>query len=93
MYGDQFVTNLKYDILKPLKLKRYDTLEAAFRDSSKVETDLKEEKSYMAKSSSTSLWDKNEDNWKTTSSMEQHKGGGPDMQVKFDYISKASEKP
>ncbi|KAG5632154.1 hypothetical protein H5410_003871 [Solanum commersonii] len=42
----------------PLKLKNYETLEAAFHEASKVEEDLKEEKSYKAKSSLTSTWDK-----------------------------------
>ena len=41
----RFVANLRYDILKPSKLKHYETLEAAFHDASKVEPDLKEEKS------------------------------------------------
>ncbi|XP_049349487.1 uncharacterized protein LOC125814081 [Solanum verrucosum] len=72
----RFVANLRYDILKPLKLKLYETLEAAFHDASKVEADLKEEKSYKAKSSLTSTWSKGRDNWKTTSSREQPKGGG-----------------
>ncbi|KAG5595755.1 hypothetical protein H5410_036987 [Solanum commersonii] len=42
----------------PLKLKHYETLEVAFHDASKVEADLKEEKSYKAKSSLTSTWSK-----------------------------------
>ncbi|KAH0748147.1 hypothetical protein KY290_027379 [Solanum tuberosum] len=89
----RFVANLSYDILKPLKLKNYETLEAAFHDASKVEADLKEEKSYKAKSSLTSTWSKGIDNWKTTSSREQPKGGGQATQVKLDYKSKASEQP
>ncbi|KAH0667840.1 hypothetical protein KY285_029046 [Solanum tuberosum] len=75
----------------PLKLKHYETLEAAFHDASKVEADLKEEKSYKAKSSLTSTWSKGIDNWKTTSSREKPKGGGQAAQVKLDYKSKASE--
>ena len=89
----RFVANLRYDILKPLKLKHYDTLEAAFHDASKVEMDLKEEKSYKAKNTSTSTWDKSRDNWKATSSKGQFKGVGQDPQVKFDYKSKTNEKP
>ena len=54
---------------------------------------MKEEKSYKAKSSSTSIWDKGRDNWKTTSSREQPKGGGQATQVKLDYKLKASEQP
>ncbi|KAG5619844.1 hypothetical protein H5410_005062 [Solanum commersonii] len=68
----------------PLKLEHYETLKAAFHDASKVEADLKEEKSYK---------DKSRDNWKTISSREQPKGGGQADQVKFDYKSKASEQP
>lgn len=41
----RFMENLKYDILKPLKLKCYDTFEMAFRDASKVDTEFKEKKS------------------------------------------------
>ncbi|XP_049405047.1 uncharacterized protein LOC125868442 [Solanum stenotomum] len=89
----QFVENLRYDILKLLKLKHYETLEVAFHDASKVEADLKEKKSYKAKSSLTSTWSKGRDNWKTTSSREQPKGGGQVAQVKLDYKSKASEQP
>ncbi|KAG5599278.1 hypothetical protein H5410_030648 [Solanum commersonii] len=77
----------------PLKLKHYETLEAAFHDASKVEADLKEEKSYKAKSSLTSTWSKGRDNWKTTSSREQPKGGGQAVPIKLDYKSKASEQP
>ena len=39
----RFVANLRYDILKPLKLDYYKTLEAAFHYVSKVEAYLKEE--------------------------------------------------
>ena len=63
----RFVENLRYDILKPLKLKHYETLEVSFDDASKVEVDLNEKKSYKAKSSITSTWIKSLDNWKTTS--------------------------
>ena len=62
-----FVANLRYDILKPLKLKHYETLEVSFDDASKVEVDLNEKKSYKAKSSLTSTWKNGRDNWKTTS--------------------------
>ncbi|KAH0705915.1 hypothetical protein KY285_012228 [Solanum tuberosum] len=89
----RFVENLRYNILKPLKLKHYETLEAAFHDASKVEENLKEEKSYKAKSSLTSTWRKDIDNWKTTSSREKPKGGGQAAQVKLDYKSKASKQP
>ncbi|KAK6780099.1 hypothetical protein RDI58_022283 [Solanum bulbocastanum] len=58
-----------------------------------VEVDMKEENSYKAKSSLTSTWSKGRDNWKTTSSREQPKGGGQAAQVKLDYKSKASEQP
>ncbi|KAH0720261.1 hypothetical protein KY284_005291 [Solanum tuberosum] len=71
-----FVANLRYDILKPLKLKHYETLEAAFHDASNVEADLKEEKSCKAKSSLTSTWSEGRDNWKTTFSREHPKGRG-----------------
>ena len=36
----RFVANLRYDILKPLKLKNYETLEADFHHASKVEAHL-----------------------------------------------------
>lgn len=48
------MANLRHNILRPLKLKHYDTLDAAFHDASKIEADLKEENSYKAKTSSTS---------------------------------------
>ncbi|KAG5599722.1 hypothetical protein H5410_031092 [Solanum commersonii] len=84
------IEDIGWDI-EPLKLNHYKTLEAAFHDASKVEEDLKEEKSYKAKSSLTSSWSKGRDNWKTASSREQPKGGGQAAQVKLDYKSKVSE--
>lgn len=54
----RFVKNLRYNILNPFKLKHYDTLKVAFNDTSKVELELKEERSYKDKSSSTSTWGK-----------------------------------
>ncbi|KAH0751925.1 hypothetical protein KY290_005193 [Solanum tuberosum] len=62
----------------PLKLKHYETLEAAFHDASNVEADLKEEKSCKAKSSLTSTWSK---------------GSILKVEVKLDYKSKATEQP
>lgn len=48
--------------MKTLNLKHYDTLENAIRDASKLEADFKEERSYKARSTSTSILDKNKDN-------------------------------
>ena len=86
------MANLRYDILKPLTHKNYETLEEAFHDASKVQADLKEEKSYQDKSSLTSTWSRGRNNLKTTS-REQAKGGGQANQVKLDYKSKASQQP
>ena len=77
------MANLRYNILKTLKLKHYETLEASFHDAPKVEAYLKEEKSYNAKSSLTFTWRKCRDNWKTTS-REKPKGGGQSNHVKID---------
>ncbi|XP_059313982.1 uncharacterized protein LOC132064853 [Lycium ferocissimum] len=47
----RFVAYLNCDIAKPMRLKTYNSLEEAFHDVSKVEADLKEERSYKDKES------------------------------------------
>lgn len=55
----RFMENLRYNILKPLKLKNYYTLEVVFHDASKLDVDLKEERFYKTKTSFTSTLNKN----------------------------------
>ncbi|XP_059288236.1 uncharacterized protein LOC132041548 [Lycium ferocissimum] len=60
----RFVANLNRDIAKPMRLKTYNSLEEAFHDASKVEADLKEERSYKDKSKSSSNWIKGKESGK-----------------------------
>ncbi|KAK6779863.1 hypothetical protein RDI58_022047 [Solanum bulbocastanum] len=62
----KFIAKLRHDILRPLKLKHYKSLESAFHDALKVEEDLKEETFYKAKVSLTSSLSKGNEKWKRT---------------------------
>lgn len=88
----RFVANLRHEILRPLRLKHYESLEAAFHDASRIE-DLKEEKAYKTKRTSTSSWSKNEDKWKSSSTQEHSKSGGPITQPKIDPKTKEESIP
>ncbi|XP_059289964.1 uncharacterized protein LOC132043503, partial [Lycium ferocissimum] len=80
----RFVANLNHDISKPMRPHFYTTLEEAFHDATKVEADLKAEKSYKAKNVSSLSWSKNR--W------EKAKITTPTPQAKFDYKAKGEDK-
>ncbi|XP_060210548.1 uncharacterized protein LOC132637484 [Lycium barbarum] len=65
-----------------MRLKTYNSLDEAFHDASKVETDLKEERSYKHKSKSSSTWNKGKEKW-NTSSWDKPKSNTQAPQAKF----------
>ncbi|XP_059289340.1 uncharacterized protein LOC132042847 [Lycium ferocissimum] len=67
------------------------SLEEAFHDASKVEADLKEERSYKDKSKSSSTWNKGKEKWKT-STWDKPKSNTQAPQAKFDYKAKGDDK-
>ncbi|XP_059287581.1 uncharacterized protein LOC132040912 [Lycium ferocissimum] len=87
----RFVANMNRDISKPMRLKTYNSLEEAFHDASKVEADLKEERSYKDKSKSSSTWNKGKEKWKT-STWDKPKSNTQAPQAKFDYKAKGDDK-
>ncbi|XP_059289010.1 uncharacterized protein LOC132042506 [Lycium ferocissimum] len=87
----RFLANLNRDISKPMRLKTYNSLEEVFHDASKVEADLKEERSYKYKSKSSSTWNKGKEKWKT-STWDKPKSNTHAPQAKFDYKAKGDDK-
>ncbi|XP_059288741.1 uncharacterized protein LOC132042141 [Lycium ferocissimum] len=86
----RFVANLNRDISKPMRLKTYNSLEEAFHDASKVEADLKEERSYKDKSKISSTWNQGKEKWKP-STWEKPKITTPTPQAKFDYKARGGD--
>ncbi|XP_059295621.1 uncharacterized protein LOC132048956 [Lycium ferocissimum] len=87
----RIVANLNRGISKPMRLQTYRSLEEAFHDASKVEADLKEERAYKAKNTTSSTWNKGKEKWKTFT-CEKPKTTTQAPQAKFDYKAKGDDK-